>query len=425
MDNQGILGIYFSKDRAAAVWMGSQGGGKTVHGYFTVKLEEQQEQPVSPLTGLANLIAQGCKERNFRFSQVAAAIDCSMYMQHTVHSDFTELKQIATTVRFDTEEAIATDISDVAVSFRIMSTSEKGASLDVFTAKHKLLSEIITALQANKVDPVAVEPDITCLARFISHNAVVSGDESRPFFAVLSDHNCYFIVSQVPWSQKTAASDFGLRTFLLGAKQDRTSILTREIPLTMGLLKNQTPANCVMVFDPDDSVKYQQLGKKSAMETSQLDLAGIIGAGTEALTGGAGLVDIAIAYGAALAVSEKVSTVNFRKDFMPYLGEKQRLLETLKFAGLAASVLAIALGLGLQIQLYRQSRPAAQLKEKILKQYSDVMMGKKPLARNTPLSGLDAELRRIRDAKSGKVTGEGSIPAKLTLILVPSTIAQR
>ena len=46
------------------------------------------------------------------------------------------------------------------------------------------------------------------------------------------------------------------------------------------------------------------------------------------------LVDMGIAYGAAMANSQADKTVNFRGDFMPYQGKRQRMEKTLKYAAI-------------------------------------------------------------------------------------------
>ncbi|MHC4596215.1 MAG: hypothetical protein ACYS19_14910, partial [Planctomycetota bacterium] len=124
MTSQNYLGICINKNTAAVVCLDSQGTGGSVLSRFSVSVEGQ-EHPDSPGTsGLASLIAQGCAERGLKFSEVVVALDCAMFMQHSVHSEFDDPKQIAATVRFDTEEALATDITDVALAFEINSSDK-------------------------------------------------------------------------------------------------------------------------------------------------------------------------------------------------------------------------------------------------------------------------------------------------------------
>jgi hypothetical protein len=132
----GYLGIYLSKDTATVVCLGSQGRNRSVLGCFSVSAEEREKQNPQ---ALARLIAEGCAERGLKFSEAAVALDCAMFMQHNVHSEFKDAKQIAATVRFDTEEAVSTDISDVAVAFEITSSDETGSELTVFTAERKMI----------------------------------------------------------------------------------------------------------------------------------------------------------------------------------------------------------------------------------------------------------------------------------------------
>ena len=148
MESQNYLGIYISKNTATIVCLGPQKSDGNAMKCFSVSLEEQQQD----MQALAGLIAQGCEKRNLRFSEVTVALDCSMFMQHSVHSEFNEPKQIAATVRFDTEEALATDITNVAVAFEIASSDQTGSQLTVFTVERKILSEVLDALQQYNLD---------------------------------------------------------------------------------------------------------------------------------------------------------------------------------------------------------------------------------------------------------------------------------
>jgi len=137
VEGQNYLGIYLGKERATAVCLGLQGRDRNVLGCFSVSVEQSEEQKPQ---ALANLIAQGCLERELKFSEVGVALDCTMFMQHKLHSEFDDLKRISATIRFDTEEALATDISDVAIAFNINSSDQTGSELTVFTAQKKMLS---------------------------------------------------------------------------------------------------------------------------------------------------------------------------------------------------------------------------------------------------------------------------------------------
>lgn len=411
MEARKCSGIYISKDTATVVCLSSKGPNREVLGCFSVSVEET-EQPKQQT--LATLIAQGCAERNLELSEVAIALDCAMFMQHNIHSEFNDPKQISATIRFDTEEALATDIADVAMAFKINSSEQNGSELTVFTIQKKILSEILLSLQSNNIDPITVEPDVNCLSRFVCQNVALS-EGSHPFFAMLSSRSGYFIVPISSEAQKQPI----VRTFLLGPTQDRSELLARETPITTALAKTTEAINCLKVFDSTGSISHQQLSEKLCIEVSPVDLAESAGVKPQILADCADSIDFAIAYGAALAHPEKDQSINFRNDFMPYQGKKVRMQKALKFASYSITILVLAVGLYSQMQLLQTNKYRNRLRNKFEKQYSAVMFGKKPPAKSNPVRKLTSELRRIRDVKSGQlsITGEESISAKLTLVL--------
>ena len=222
MESHNYLGIYISKDSATAVCLGPQGKDTKVLGCFSVSTEDQEEANTQTL---ASLLAQGCAERKLKFSEVAVALDCAMFMQHSVHSDFSDPKRIAATVKFDTEEALATDIADVALAFEIVSSGQAGSDLTVFTAQREVLSDVLDALQQYNLDPVTMEPDVRCLSRFIHRKAIsAEAQDGETLFAVLSRRSGY-MVAPPPTTGEGARTASAVRTFLLGATQDRKSVV--------------------------------------------------------------------------------------------------------------------------------------------------------------------------------------------------------
>ena len=112
------LGIYLRKDRATVVCLAGQGRDRKLLDCFSVRTEADE----SDAKVLYDRIARACDERKIRFAEAAVALDCAAVMQHAVHSEFSDVKKVAATVRFDTEETLATDVTDLAVSFRIASS---------------------------------------------------------------------------------------------------------------------------------------------------------------------------------------------------------------------------------------------------------------------------------------------------------------
>lgn len=416
MEGSNYLGIYLSKGTATAVCL----SGRSILGCFSVTIKETDKQKPEELV---RLITEGCAARGLKFSDVAVALDCSMFMQHNVRSKFNDPKQIASTVRFDAEEVLGMDITELAIAFKVTSSNQAGSSLTVFTAPKKQLSDILISLQSNNIDPVTIEPDVNCLSRFILQNISLpsasgetspsGGPDLHSLFCVLSDSNGYFIAFAD--SRETLA----MRTFLVRPAQDRNELLAREVPVTTVLVETDKPVNCIKVFDSTASVNYQQLGERLGIEAGSVDLVEAAATSPEALADCASPVGFAIAYGAALSHLEKAQSVNFRNDFMPYQGKKVRLQKAIKFSSISLAVLMLAAGVYFHLQLWQENNYRNRLSRKFEKQYSAVMFGKKPLAKSNPVKKLAGELKRIESVKKGlsSVTGEESISAKLTLVL--------
>lgn len=411
MESQNYLGIYWSKESATIVCLKAEGKDRKVLGCFTVVVAPDEQSELSNEQRLAKLISQGCSERELSFSDVSVALDCSMFMQHSVHSEFKDSKQIASTIRFDTEEALATDVSDVAISFKVNFADSNGSDLTVYTAQRKGLSEIIYALQSYNIDPATIEPDINCLTGFIENNFSYS-DQMKPFFAILSDRNAYLILNSQP------ASKPYIRTFLINPDQNRTALILRELPLTMALVQGDEPINCLRFFDATDSLDINLISEKMGIEAGLIDFMGCVGAEAIAFDNLSNIADFAIAYGAAMINCEKIESVDFRKDFMPFLGKKLKLEKTIKMASMIAIGFIVLLGIYFQWNLIKENGYRKELKRLFERDYSSVMLGKEMVSRVDPVRKLQTELKRIEAEKSGQVslTGEASIATKLTLL---------
>ena len=411
MESQNYLGIYWSRDAATVVCLKAEGKDRKVLDYFRVVVPTDEENELSNEQKLAKLINQGCSERGLNFSDVSLALDCSMVMQHGVHSEFKDSKQIASTIRFDTEEALATDVSDVAISFKVNSADSNGSDLTVYTTECKVLSEIIYALQSYNIDPVTIEPDVNCLAGFIESNLSYS-DQMRPFFAILSDRNAYLILYPQPTSKPH------IRTFLINPGQDRTTLILREMPLTMALVQSDEPINCLRFYDASNSLDISLISEKMMIEAGAIDFMGCVGIDKTTVDDFVNVADFAIAYGAAMINCEKIESVDFRKDFMPYLGKKLKLEKMIKMTSVITTVIIVLLGMYFQWNLITENGYRKELKQLFEKDYSSVMLGKEMASRVDPVRKLQTEFKRIEAEKSGEfsLTGEASIATKLTLI---------
>jgi hypothetical protein len=419
VESQNYLGIYISRDTATVVCLNLLGRIGKILGSFSVSVEENEQ---ANMQALAGLIAQGCAQRRWSYSEVSVALDCAIFMQHSVHSEFGDPKQIAATIRFDTEEALATDITNIALAFEITSAGQEGSELTVFTAQRKILSELLESLQAHNLDPVNIEPDVSCLSRFICRKGP-SAESQQPgtLFGILSRRNGYLIIPPVsagPESQKAST----VRTFLVGSTKNRDELLSREVLVTTALVKSGEAINHLKVFDSTGTVNHQQLGEKLGIESAGIGLLDEGGAEKQVQDDSFETVDYAIAYGAALAHSEKGRRVNFRDDFSPFQGKKLKMQQALKFAVISVTVLLITVGLFFQGKLLSENKDSRKLNAKFAENYSSVMLGQKLTANTEPVEAvrkLRSELGRIRDARKGLITikGEKSISSKLTLVL--------
>ncbi len=413
MKSQNYLGIYISKNKATALCANLKGKAIKIQGFFSVAAP-QADQPA--IQALAELVAQGCKERNWAFTEVTVALDCAMFMQHNVHSNFTDTRQIASTIHFDTEETIATDITDFALAFEIASVDKSGSQLNIFTAQRKILSEVLLALQQHGLDPVIIEPDIKSLARFISMNPSADTSKSTKLFGILSAKNGYLIKPAADADAFFSKSAIA-RTFLVGLKQNRTDILIREVLLTTSTGTADEPVKTLLFFDSQNSVDAATLTEKLGIEVTNSDFFNIQ-QNQQPFADSTDIVDYVIAYGAAITNLDKSPGVNFRNDFSPYQGKKIKLQSALKFASASVVVLLAAVGLFFHIQLYFNNHDSKSLYDGFAKQYAVVMM--KKLSPDKTMKDAVDDLKRlhqrIEDLKQGR-GGTDDISSKLTLVL--------
>lgn len=414
MESHNYLGIYISTDSATAVCLGPQGRGGKLLGCFSVSVEGQEQ---ANMQTLASLLAQGCAERKLKFSEVAVAIDCAMFMQHNVHSEFSDPKRIAATVKFDTEEAIATDIADVALAFEIASTDETGSDLTVFTAQREVLSEVLDALQQYNLDPVTMEPDVECLSRFISRKVdAVESREGQTLFGVLSRSRGYLIAPPSAAEGVCAASM--VRTFLVGAAQDRGKLLTREVLVTTALVEDGKHVDCLKVVDSAGEVDVELVGGRLGIDVGEIDLFEAAGAESQAVDE-CSAVDFAIAHGAALSHWQKGRLVNFRDDFSPFEGKKIRVQRAARFAAVAVTILLIALGVAFQKKLFDVNAEGADMRSKFAKDYSEIMLSplRDSLTMKLAVKRLGELKRRIERTTKGLDPADQSVSSRLALVL--------
>jgi len=404
---EGYLGIHLGKGKATVVCFESISAKAKPLAAFDVNVTQQSEQP--GFAEIAQLIAQQCSQRSLKYGHIAVALDSTLYMQHDIHSSFTDKKQLATTVRFDTEEALATDVSEVGIAFRRVSSDETGSKLDVFTSEKKILTDVINSLSANGMDPATIEPDSACLYRFITdcHFDIKKMTDNRLFIAL--SNKSAFLAGPFSNSPGSIAKQ---RTFLIAPGQDLTTALQRQLPLTLAQLDSNSTVGMIEVVDTSGSVDTEKLSSflSIPIESSELSMSDDC---NDAVT-------FTAACGAALSHLEKEHTISFRNDFMPYLGRRRKFETTMKIVSVCLCVALIALGLNLQLRLMNKTKPIRDLRKRFEQEYSTVMRGgKMPGKSSIALSKLKTTRNKLKNTRPGELTGvdQKTIPAKLTTVL--------
>ena len=135
-----------------------------------------------------------------------------------------------------------------------------------------LLADLLGSLQSNNIDPISVEADVNCLARFVCQNIPLSPD-ARPMFAFLSRRNGYFISPvSFPWQGISPTPAALMRTFLLSPSQNRNETLAKQVSITTALMQTASPVNRLDIFDVADSIKYDEIAGKVKFEAGRIDI---------------------------------------------------------------------------------------------------------------------------------------------------------
>ncbi|MHC5059853.1 MAG: type IV pilus biogenesis protein PilM [Planctomycetota bacterium] len=406
MEKQNCLGVYLSQEIATAVLLSAKGPNINVQDCFSVSADSAEE----PGQSLASVVARKIAARSRSFNSVAVAVDCALFTQNELRSEFTSQKQIAQTIRFDAEEVLAGDSSELAIAFDVLAADQDGSDLAVFAANRVLLEDILADMEDGNIDPMSIEPDVVCLSRFFRHYLEPSED-ANPILTIFSQQSCYIIIN--PSHSKNAPV---VRSFLVNSSQDKTQVLARQIPLTTASLKLDRPVTSLLIAGRVENVDYDLLAERTGLEVQTIDLplpAGADRSESAVQTADAGF---AIAYGAALSEFIKTKKTDFREDFAPYMGKKIILQKSLRLISVALTVLLLAAGIHFQLQVFRKNSYTNRLDEKMRAEYSAVMLGRKPPPKEPIPYKLKREYGNILKKKKGLLGDDASVPAKLAII---------
>jgi len=406
MEKQNSLGIYITAGQAFVVVLDS--GGNKAGKYFSVstKADDSSEKTKDSL-GAA--IMQKLSAENFTAGQVSAAIDCAMFTQHELHSEFTDAKQIAHTIAFDAEEALAVDASEMALAFSVVNSDQNGSDVAVFSAKREQMMNILGDLQPKGIDPAVIEPDIVTLARFL-HHTFAAPKKSKCLFAVFSDKACYILPVSDP-------SDIASgRSFLVASSQDKTGILAGQIPLTIAAEKKGTSFDSLIVTGAGaEKIDTEKLTERLGLEVATTDLLSLLPEADE-MPPDNETAGFAFACGAGLEQILKTQTCDFRRSFAPYEGKKLLLQKTLRFLAICAAVMLLTTGLYFQLKVFRKNNTANQIKNDLQEDYSAVMFGKKHTSAEPFDKRFGRVYKRLQKRDAGGIDDEQAVTAKLTFI---------
>ncbi len=417
MEQKKTLGIYYSGMSATAVVANSDGGNLRIE--YLEKFElNTQNQPnegaasaaqgteAQPETeGLAFQIAQAVRDKKLSFESTCIAIDSSLYTQHNLHSELSERKQIAQTIKFDAEEAIATDVNTLAISFNLRTITDHGSDVCVFSMQRSVAQQLLSEFQAVGLDPVVIEPDIICMARLIRESGK---KEPAALYSLFSDKACYML-----YDMDSKLSPGG-RTFLTGSGNDKTAVLSRQVPLTVAALGEGKKVDRIIIGGGD--VDTSVISERTGLSAETMDLSAQFKTAPGVFSGDPAAA--AIAAGAALSDMNFENLTDFREDFAPYQGRKKLLEKICVVISAALTLMLLAAAMYFQVQVFKNQRYESKLEKKLEQQYSAVMFGKTYRGPEPVFRKLERESSRIERVKQGLLPGDDeSISARLTFVL--------
>jgi len=405
VEQRKCLGIYLSDDSAVGIVLEGHTGHYKVLGSCKVQRPADQDD-----ASLGAMIAEKMSARKLKYDEVSVSIDCSLYTQHDLHSEFGDSKQIANTIRFDAEEAVATDAMELAIAFEITNTDDSGSDVTVYTAKRDMMTDILNSMLQKGIDPTAMEPDVVCLGRFIEKNNKPLTDRSK-LLVIISENACYLIM---PSDSHNAPC---VRSFLMSPSQDITSVLAREVPITIASMSTAEPVTSIAVTGKIENINCEEFSLKTGLDVTAIDLAEKAGADTSACQEDITRSDFAIAYGAALAELSRTKKTDFRKDFMPYEGRKRTIQTALRIFSIAATLIIISIGANFQKSVLDTSVQTKELKKSLYEEQATVIFGKPHTSKGKLSSKLTRELNKVRSGRSGPSYGDdSSVTARLTFL---------
>ncbi|NLW82824.1 MAG: hypothetical protein GXY41_00220 [Phycisphaerae bacterium] len=404
MEHTSSLGLYLSRGRAIAVWLSEKDSETITRAQAFVPTEGESAQT------MALQAARAIARHDNPVEQIFVALDCSYYTQYSLHSEFSDVRQIESTIKFDAEEAAAADAMNLAVTFTVTGPLPTGAEVMAFSADRQTITDILLDVQEGGLDPAMIEPDAVCLARAMEHMLHIA-EQPDTLFVLTAERNCYFIQ---PGNNGYAPK---IRSFLLGAQAQRTASMMREILLAITGWDDETPLKKVVFVHPPEGVDCETLAQRTALEI-RVESAVEKVRSDKPLDPDIPTAELLMAVGAAFAPLDKARSADFRRDFMPYQGKRKILESSLRLTCISLAVLFVAIGIFFQFRTWRTNVYAADINEKLAEEYRGAMYGANPPTTEAINSRLRRTLVNVRRVQDGLGPGDDkSVPAKLTFLL--------
>jgi hypothetical protein len=213
-------------------------------------------------------------------------------------------------------------------------------------------------------------------------------------FIIFSPQACY-VINIDPARPQFAPE---VRSFLVDPSQDKTAVLTRQLPLTLAQHSSRSPdrpVTSLYIAGVTEGIDTELLAERTSLCIEMVSLTQICSLEPPAFEDAHAEFGFAVAYGLALGELTKAKKYDFRQDFNPYQGKKMILQKTLRLLSVSLTVLLLAAGIFFQLKIFRKNNYIDRLNENLRKDYSSVMFGKKPPPAEPIASKLKREYNRI------------------------------
>ena len=160
------LGIHVGADRLTAVLIDKDLGSGRIDSSFSLQLDCQEGQDTGALIRTLGLQVPRQRKR----MAVALAVQGRLYQTQFHHSEFTDRRQIAQTLRFDIEEDFADDSESAALCYQHTAAARAGTDLIVYRADRKQLVELFEQLERVQLDALVAAPDVAAWLGYLRHS---------------------------------------------------------------------------------------------------------------------------------------------------------------------------------------------------------------------------------------------------------------